>query len=178
MRALNRKWLAGGVVALAGIVAVAGLAYADRDGHRGGGHGMRSMMERYDANKDGNLSQDEIDTNRSQWLTEFDKDKSSDLTIQEFEALWLKARREQMVREFQEFDRDGDGKVTLDEYKEPMSRFIAELDANGDGVLNKEDREMRRDRHRGRERDGDRDDDDDGGDRGDQPPPPPPSDPQ
>ena len=69
---------------------------------------------------DGALSQEEIDANRTQWHGEFDADKSGDLTITEFEALWLKARREMMVREYQEFDRDGDGKLTLDEYKAPL----------------------------------------------------------
>src|SRR3954470_24130167 len=58
------------------------------------------MMERYDANKDGKLSQEEIDTNRMEWLQRFDPDKDGSLTLQEFEALWLEAHRERMVREF------------------------------------------------------------------------------
>jgi hypothetical protein len=145
MERFAKIWLTAGAMALLGAVAVTGVALADRGGH----HGMRqggimSMMERYDANKDGNLSQEEIDTNRTQWHGEFDKDKSGDLSLVEFEALWLKARRETMVREYQEFDRDGDGKVTLDEYKSPLNMLVTQMDRNGDGVLNREDRRQRR----------------------------------
>ncbi|MDP9136689.1 MAG: EF-hand domain-containing protein [Pseudomonadota bacterium] len=139
------KVLLGGTLAAAIAVAgVASLAHATR----GGGHhgmGMRGMMERYDANKDGKLTQDEIDQNRSQWHGEFDADKSGGLTIAEFEALWLKARRDQLVREYQEFDRDGDGKLTLDEYKMPLAMMVQNRDMNGDGMLSRDDRRSRRD---------------------------------
>ena len=138
------KVLLGGAVAAALAVAgVASLAHATRDGgHRG--MAMRGMMERYDANKDGKLSQEEIDQNRSQWHGEFDADKSGGLSIAEFEALWLKARRDQLVREYQEFDRDGDGKVTLDEYKMPLAMLVQNRDMNGDGMLSRDDRRSRR----------------------------------
>jgi Ca2+-binding EF-hand superfamily protein len=143
MERKTKIWLAAGASALLGIAAVAGVAEADRGNH--GMHGMQqggvtALMERYDANNDGSLSQEEIDSNRTQWHADSDQDKSGDLTIAEFETLWLKARREMMVREFQEFDRDGDGKVTLDEYKAPLAMLIARMDRNGDGVINREDR--------------------------------------
>jgi hypothetical protein len=133
--------------AVAGLLASAGiasLAHADRNwGHRG--PVMGGMMDRYDANKDGKLSQEEIDQNRTQWHGEFDADKSGGLSIAEFEVLWLKARRDQMVREYQEFDRDGDGKLTLDEYKMPMAMLVRDRDVNGDGLLSRDDRRSRRD---------------------------------
>jgi hypothetical protein len=143
-------WLAAGASVAAAAAMVAGAAHADR-----GRHGMgdiSALMERYDANRDGALSQEEIDTNRTQWHGEFDKDKSGDLSIAEFEALWLKARHEMMVREFQEFDRDGDGKLTLDEYKAPLNAMVGRLDQNGDGLINKDDRFRR-----GRDDDGEQD---------------------
>jgi hypothetical protein len=133
--------------------AIASLAVADqgrkwgRHGH--GMHNMQMMAERYDANKDGKLSQEEIDTNRTSWHGEFDADKNATLSLQEFQGLWLKARNEEMVREFQRFDRDGNGQVTLDEYKQPLANMVARMDHNGDGVLSPDDRKRMRDRHRG-----------------------------
>lgn len=141
------KTLALGGAAVAGLslLVAAGIAYADRGHGWRHGAGMMNMAERYDANNDGKVNQEEIDSNRTQWHVEFDKDKSGDLNLAEFEQLWLKARREEMVREYQDFDRDGDGKVTGEEYKKPMSNTVANMDRNGDGVLSQEDR-RRRDR--------------------------------
>ncbi len=133
--------IAGSAVAAFAIAAVASFAHAGRGGHHG--MGMHGMVERYDANKDGKLTQEEIDQNRSQWHGEFDADKSGALSLAEFEALWLKARRDQLVREYQEFDRDGDGKVTLEEYQMPMAMLVRDRDVNGDGMLSREDRRPR-----------------------------------
>ncbi len=164
----NRKIaLATAGVALAGLVAAAGFAHADRGGGWGGhgwghGHGrmMENMAERYDANKDGKISQEEIDTNRTATHGQFDADKDASLNLAEFEKLWLQANRERMVREFQRFDEDGDAKVTLDEYKKPLEGMVARADRDGDGMMGPEDRGGRdRMHHR----------------RGDGPNPPPPA---
>jgi Ca2+-binding EF-hand superfamily protein len=147
MERKTKNWIAACATAALGVTAIAGVAVADRGRHHGmGGPGnVLAMMERYDANKDGALSQEEIDTNRTQWHGEFDADKTGDLSLAEFQVLWLKARRETMVREFQEFDRDGDGKVTLEEYKAPLAMLVSRMDANNDGVVNRQDRMLRRD---------------------------------
>src|SRR5215510_212406 len=107
---------------------VATPAGADADhqcGYHRGGHRMseriREFMERYDADKDGRISQQEIDRNRAAWVAEFDTDKDLKLTLQEFESLWLKTRHVRMVRAFQIFDRDGDGKFSLQEYQRPLA---------------------------------------------------------
>jgi|SRR5690348_14251927 Ca2+-binding EF-hand superfamily protein len=143
--------MVAGVAALAGMAMAAGdPALADSEGgcaHRRGGGGIsgkiREFVERYDADKDGRISQQEIDQNRAAWIAEFDTDKDVALTLQEFERLWLKARHLQMVRAFQMFDRDGDGKVTLEEYQRPLAEMVEQHDRNGDGVLSKEDRPRR-----------------------------------
>jgi EF hand len=116
----------------------ASVAHADMGGdpHRGM---MKDMMLRYDANKDGKVSQAEIDQNRVQRLGEFDADKSAALSLEEFSQLWLKAHHRRMVREFQEFDVDGNAQVTLEEYQEPMAAMVERMDFNGDGVIAKDD---------------------------------------
>jgi hypothetical protein len=44
-----------------------------------------------------------------------------------------------IVREFQFFDVDGNGQVTLEEYQSPMAGMVARRDRNGDGALNQDD---------------------------------------
>jgi hypothetical protein len=152
---MTKRQLAALVAAgagLVGLVAATGFAQADRFsgghgwGHGGGwgwGHG-RMMMEhfadRYDANKDRKITQEEIDTNRTATYGKFDADKDGNLSLAEFEKLWLEANRQRMVREFQRFDTDGDAKVTLDEYKKPLGNLVREADRNGDGALSRDDR--------------------------------------
>jgi Ca2+-binding EF-hand superfamily protein len=117
-------------------------------GHGGSGHhgakGMRHMIkrfaERYDANDDGKISQEEINTNRTEWHKKFDTDGNGTLSLKEFEALWLEAKRQRMVRAFQRLDEDGDAAMTLEEYLEPLSDAVERWDRNGDGVLSREDR--------------------------------------
>jgi Ca2+-binding EF-hand superfamily protein len=168
----NKIKLALTVLALStlGVGALAGQAIADRGGWgssrgHGGGGGVRYLIERYDANKDGKISQQEIDDNRTDWHKRFDADKNGTLSLKEFEALWLEAYRQEMVREFQRLDPNGDAAVTLDEYKDPLSRLVANRDRNGDGALSREDRQH--DGWRRRHRDGgeDHDKSNDDGDR-------------
>lgn len=151
MQNRTKLLFAAGAVAMLGLGGLAGLAQADMDGGMGGGHcgmgrggphGMmgRQLMERYDTNKDGVVTQAEIDQNRQQWLAEFDTNKDGNLSLDEFKMLWLKSRNEMMVREFQFFDRDGNGQVTIEEYKGPMADIVATRDTNNDGSLGADDR--------------------------------------
>lgn len=148
MQRKTKLWLGGGAAALLTLGGLASLANADMMGMR---HGMgmgrmamaQQLMDRYDANKDGKVTQAEIDQNRTDWQKEFDADKNGTLSLDEFQALWLKARREEMVRSFQFLDRDGNGQVTLDEYKDPFAGIVAARDRNGDGALSLDDRPQR-----------------------------------
>ena len=133
------------LVALAGLAVIGGAAFAQKGWNRGHGPmGYEQMSERYDANKDGKISQEEIDANRTSWLGEFDGDKSGALALPEFQNLWLKARNQQMVREFQSFDKDGNGQVTLDEYKLPLAQCVAEMDRDNDKAVSGDELSPRR----------------------------------
>jgi Ca2+-binding EF-hand superfamily protein len=139
-------------IALIGLVAIGGAAVAKKTWDMGGRGGMRfeQMAERYDANKDGKISQEEIDANRAKWLTEFDADKSGNLALTEFQNLWLKANNQRMVREFQRLDADANGQVTADEYKAPLAKLVAQLDRDNDGSIAVN--EMSRGKHGPRDR--------------------------
>jgi Ca2+-binding EF-hand superfamily protein len=108
-------------------------------GHHGGWHhggGRRGKMSRgfthrYDANKDGKVTQEEIDTNRVARHGKYDANGDGKLSLEEFQGLWMEAYRRKMVREFQEFDVDGDAAVALEEYTEPMSKAVERRDHKG-----------------------------------------------
>ena len=75
------------------------------------------MLELYDLNKDGKLTQDEIDKARADQLAKFDANKDGKLNLQEYQALWLDAMHERMVRAFQAHDSNGDGEITVAEFQ-------------------------------------------------------------
>jgi Ca2+-binding EF-hand superfamily protein len=103
-------------------------------------HMMREMLARFDTNKDGALTQDEINQARATLFNTYDTQKSGSLTLDQFQNLWLSVNRERMVRAFQALDRDGDGKITLEEYESPLANIVADHDMNGDGKLSTDDR--------------------------------------
>lgn len=119
-------------------------AEAHRRGHGyHGGYGERGgfrMLETFDLNDDGEVTQEEIDTYRANQITEFDTNGDGQLTLDEYEALWLDAMRERMVDRFQGHDDDGDGIVTLEEFREPFDGIVERRDRNNDGVLSLDDR--------------------------------------
>lgn len=119
-------------------------------GHMGGGHmgggfgfgghgGMYTTMLGFDANEDGKLSQEEIDTGRASQLKKFDKNGDGTLNIAEYEALWLDAMHERMVDRFQGHDSNGDGKVTAEEFGDRFVNMVKYMDSNGDGVIDESD---------------------------------------
>ncbi len=132
----------GGAAALDGSSARAG----EGRHHGGGWHGPK-VMKRFDANRDGKLTQDEINAVRANRLSRFDSDGDGRLTLQEYEALWLDAMRERMVDRFQFLDNDGDGAVTRDEFVDPFAWFVARKDRNGDGELSVDELMRRRGEH-------------------------------
>ncbi len=159
MQRKTKLLVAGGAVLLAvgGLVGLAQAGSGEGWGHWGGhgggmhrmwgedegrGHGMmgEGMMARYDADADGKVTQQEIDQTRTQWHAEFDADKNASLSVDEFRNIWLKARNEMMLREFQHFDADGNAQLTLEEYTNPMANMVAARDQNGDGALSPDDR--------------------------------------
>ncbi|MDA1059831.1 MAG: hypothetical protein O3C65_14225 [Proteobacteria bacterium] len=116
-----------------------------RGGHHAAGHGG-GVLETFDTNNDGRLTQAEIDTFRADRLAKFDSDNNGTLSLKEYEALWLDAYRERMVDEFQRHDDDGDSVVTAEEFNEPYAKLVARMDRNGDGILTGEELNPRRHR--------------------------------
>ena len=112
-----------------------------------GRHGMmgrhakmrgRGLMAIFDSDKDGRLTQAEIDKSRADRLAKFDKDGNGSPNLSEYQALWLAAMRERMVDRFQDLDADGDAVVTAQEFKRPFANLVRRMDRDGDGVLTRQ----------------------------------------
>jgi len=164
MKQRNRILLVTAVLAIGGSAALAGVSYAGRDGggwkrhHMGMGHHRgHGMLEKFDANGDGKVTQEEIDAAEADLLARHDTDDKDGLKLEEFEGIWLELNRERMVDRFQNLDADGDGTVTKAEIDRKLARMMQVMDRNGDGAISTDDfRKMHR---RGHE-DGKRKDDD------------------
>ncbi len=143
-----------GIVAATGIAVTAGTGWAQDRGHdgqpgifendggrehqRGRGRGA-AMLENFDTDGDGQLTQAEIDAVRADRFAEFDTDSNGELTLGEYEGLWLDAMRERMVDRFQGLDNDGDATVTTQEFVDPFASMVSRMDRNEDGVLSADD---------------------------------------
>ena len=145
MRLTGKTWL--GAAALGATLLTAGAVMAGGWGGSGRHGGPRGMMllESFDANGDGKVTQVEIDTVRKDRLGKFDRDANGELNLDEYAALWADAMREAMVRQFQANDRDGNASVTVEEFTVRYEDVVRDLDRNGDGELTRDEL-----RHRGR----------------------------
>lgn len=108
-------------------------------GKRGGGkrHGMRNMrraFERYDTNKDGVITQDEVDAAVIARFNDIAGDDGT-ITLEQYRAAWMERSLQPRVRAFQRLDRDGDGNVTREEFDLASERMFTRLDRDGNGEL-------------------------------------------
>jgi Ca2+-binding EF-hand superfamily protein len=135
------------IAGLAGGAALLGrAAFAGGWGPHGRSMGS-GLLESYDTNDDGKLTQAEIDAARQANLATFDSDANGALSLPEYQALWADTMRRAMVRQFQAHDADGDGSVTVEEFTVRFADVVEVLDRNGDGELTRD--ELRRRGHRG-----------------------------
>lgn len=118
-------------------------AQGRQNGQRGHMH-IENMIDTYDQNGDGAITQVEIDTVRAARLTEFDSDGNGTLNLAEYQSLWLDAMHERMVDRFQGHDDDGDGEITAEEFGEGQARMVRRMDRNDDGQIDPTDFERRR----------------------------------
>ena len=115
-----------------------GMGHGKHGGHRKMRRAQR-MIETYDTDGDGSITQAEVDTFRADRLKEFDGDSDGALTLEEYQALWLDAMREKMVDRFQHHDDDGDGKITVEEFSSRTKDMVRMRDRNGDGAFSFDD---------------------------------------
>lgn len=106
---------------------------------------FEKLLERFDVNKDGSLTQDEVQSVQSGFFTAADTNGDGFLTIEEFEAARAQERETHLTEKFAELDSNGDGGIAADELTNAagpdrhLSRHFAKVDTNGDGSITLEE---------------------------------------
>ncbi len=113
------------------------LAMADEQ-DEGPAPGAR-MLERFDSNGDGEISQAEVDAYRAARFAEMDSDGDGLVSQEEATAYREQKRAERRARRgqsgFDRLDVNGDGYLSLDEIDARPGPRIMRLDTNNDGVV-------------------------------------------
>jgi len=156
----------------AGLLAGAGAALADEAavGHRHGDWNRGAMLEKYDANHNGQLDPEEQaaldrdrETRRAEFMKQFDKDGDGQLSEAEKEAAREQYPgmgrgghgREMQGRMLEKYDANQNGqldpeeKAALERDREARrAEMLKRFDADGDGTLSESERQAMRDAFR------------------------------
>lgn len=149
MNALNSLTLAALVAA--GVSTVA-LAQEEPAAPPPGGDMAMQFFDKVDADKDGKITQAEIDAFKAARFAEADADKDGKLSPAELVAMREKMEAERRTAQAEKmvsrFDRDGDGLLSADEMAAgPRPKTMIErLDTDGDGAVSKAEAEAAHDR--------------------------------
>ena len=110
------------------------MAHKGSDRKGGNRKSMRQAFERYDGNKDGVITQDEVDAIVAERFAEI-AGPDGTITLDQYRDAWTERSNRRQVRSFQRLDRDGDGSVTQSEYDNASDRMFSRLDRDGNGEL-------------------------------------------
>ncbi len=144
MQTRTKVFIAATSALVVGGLALASPSLAQRV-HRGamglmGGFGAEQLLREVDTDRDGRITQAEIDAAVNARFARFDADGNGRLSLDEFNALWADVTRPAAVRAFQFMDPNGDASVTKAEIEERTGRLVQRFDRNGDGALSMQDR--------------------------------------
>lgn len=148
------------VAAIAGVTlaALTAGAYARYGGGwNGAGHfskavnRMEEVFDKHDLDKNGSVTEAEIQKLREQELAKYDVDKNGTLSLPEFQQWTFDYLKPTLAHGFQFVDDDASGEITLSEFAAPFSKMLSRHDVNNDGALTKEEIvNSARQRHKGK----------------------------
>ena len=134
---------------------VAGLALGSSAAFAEGmhrGHGEH-LWNKLDANQDGKITREELDTDVSTLFAAVDADQDGKVT-QDEAAQFFAAKHQEMKQKFAErlkaADKNQDGQWSQDELSEMPARRFAKLDQNGDGLVSQAELDAKRDARKAR----------------------------
>ena len=144
MTRTKKSMLTAAAVAALGLLAATGASYADRgEGCGFGKHGKQhgpgdrgaKIFEKFDLNEDGTVTKAEAEEASATRMTAADKNNDGQMSLEEFQTVWLEMTRPMMVDRFQDLDEDANGAVTAAEFDRPISKIFVYMDENGDGSI-------------------------------------------
>lgn len=121
-------------------LALAGAAGAKKEARRPpiGEALAASFFERLDTNKDGRVALAEAEAAAQQFFDKLDANKDNEVTSREADEGTRVMREEELAGRFKTLDKNGDGRLTLEEAKVPVT-FFERLDTNHDKVATLEE---------------------------------------
>ena len=97
-----------------------------------------------DADHDGKVTAAELRSERERQVARFDADQDGSLSPQEYAAWFLDAAQPRLARRFKADDRDGNGRIALEELVERSAAMLHRRDRDGDGALSADELRPRR----------------------------------
>jgi hypothetical protein len=145
-REMNTRSLASALLAATvGLGAIVAGSVAAQPGPGGGGKPGQTLFERYDADGDGKVTQDEFRAGHTQRFNAMDTDGDGKITSQEMQA----RQGQRMQRMMQRSDTDGDGAISREESQTRANTRFQKLDQNGDKVISRNEIQAMRGRRPG-----------------------------
>ena len=133
---------AAGIVAVAVAVPVSADDGGKSGKSRGGMHGMHQVsFSDLDADGDGQLTQEELNSAKQVWLSMNDSDGDGSLSKEELQAAITKMMSEAVQNKidhaFERMDDNGDGLISADEMggMKGGERRFSRIDSDGDGMI-------------------------------------------
>jgi Ca2+-binding EF-hand superfamily protein len=102
-------------------------------GSGGGARGRTSICYTADLDKDGQVTRAEFDKANMQAFNQFAKGGA--MNPEQFFQMLFAQSRTISERVFRRLDREGEGRITLQEWAAPQERLFTRLDKNNDGVV-------------------------------------------